>query len=130
MKAKAKDTRLWCDETRLHPLIGHSLPDGAYAVRESCDDLTFRNDEFNRAALPVLEANGVVTLVHPAVRIPEWLPEREQKLAKRHMEIPIWMPTRLARNGGFNDILERLLDLIAEKMRHTRANRGGRAARH
>jgi hypothetical protein len=116
-KAKIKDSRLWCGEERLHPLIGHSLPDGAEAIRQTTDDLAFRNEDFSRAALPVLEAVGAIILVHPAIRIPEWLPEREQKLAKRHPHIPIWMPTRAGSGGKLHDYFARLLDVIEEALR-------------
>jgi hypothetical protein len=118
MKAKVNDTRLWCGETRLHPLIGLELALGACWLREFSGHLRFRNEHFSRVALPLLEHGGWVVLVRPVEGIPTWLDKREHNLAKRHLDIPIWMPSlktcETKGKGDLNCIFECLVAATEE----------------
>jgi hypothetical protein len=42
----------------------------------------------------VLQRLGLAVLIDPHKRLPDWLGNRERKLAKRGGMRPIWMPTK------------------------------------
>jgi hypothetical protein len=87
------DLRRRLDGIRLHPLIGHSLINGGRRFLDDHPNCAKTRWDFARSAIPVMQRAGVTVLVDPKVEIPDWLPDAEQKLARRGNERPIWMPT-------------------------------------
>jgi hypothetical protein len=64
----------------------------ATSARRGYPDHQISQAELSRVALPILEDLGLVKLINPADPLPEWLRERERKVAMRGGRKPIWMP--------------------------------------
>jgi hypothetical protein len=70
-----EDTRRLCDGIRIHPYLGEVLAAAGNAFREN---LRFRNDQFNRVAIPFLENAGLIVKIDPHQPLPAGLPQREK----------------------------------------------------
>ena len=88
------DTRRYLDGVRMHEYLGYILMEGRNHLLRRYPDQRMSRADFSRAALPVLKELGLVVLIDPVDSLPEWLTERERKLAMRGDQKPIWMPTR------------------------------------
>ncbi|QDM16065.1 hypothetical protein FNL56_09365 [Tardiphaga sp. vice304] len=86
------DARRFSDGVRLHPFVGYQLNDGWQDFRRNHPYCKTTPAEFAKSAIPVLQRLGLITLIDPAVEIPEWLNDRDAELARRGGKLPIWMP--------------------------------------
>jgi hypothetical protein len=77
----------------MHPYVGVVLRYGRGDLLLRFPRCAISQAEFSRAALPVLKRLGRVALIDPRKPLPDWLRDRERKLAKRGGMLPIWMPT-------------------------------------
>jgi hypothetical protein len=92
-KQAPKDTRRFSDGVRIHQYVGVVLKFGRDDLLRRFPDCSISQAEFSSAALPVLKRLGRVALIDPRKPLPDWLRDRERKLAKRGGMLPIWMPT-------------------------------------
>src|SRR5688572_20669880 len=101
METEMNDTRRFCDGSRLHPYLGGMLASGARMLRDRHPKLKFMNDEYNRAAIPLLDQERLILKFDARSELPDWLPEELKELVKRQPNIPIWIPD--IRLGWFDD---------------------------
>jgi hypothetical protein len=87
-----KDTRRFCDGERLHPYLGRMLASGAGPLRDKYPELKFLNDDYSRAAIPLLDQARLIIKFDARNKLPDWLPDELTKLVKRQPDIPIWIP--------------------------------------
>src|SRR5690349_398713 len=87
------DTRRFVDGVRMHIYLGYILMAGGDDLLERYPDCRMSRAEFSRAAIPALERLGFIVLVDPQKPLPDWLGDRDRKLARRGGMRPIWMPT-------------------------------------
>jgi hypothetical protein len=87
------DTRRYSDGVRVHEHLGYILMNGGNDLRDRYPDSRVSRAEFSRAAIPVLARLGFITLIDPEKPLPDWLQDRDRKLARRGGMQPIWMPT-------------------------------------
>ncbi|MEY9108193.1 hypothetical protein ABH999_004389 [Bradyrhizobium yuanmingense] len=87
-----KDTRRYCDGIRIHPYLGGMLAAEGRILRERYFPLRILTDEYNRAAIPLLNEAELIQKFDPTKELPDWLPNELKRLIRRHRHIPIWIP--------------------------------------
>jgi hypothetical protein len=87
------DIRRFSDGVRLHPRLGETLAFEAGMFLDEYRDRQISRAEISRSLIPVLERLGYIVLIDPQKPLPNWLRDRERKLARRGGMKPIWMPT-------------------------------------
>jgi hypothetical protein len=79
----------------------------------------FRNDQFNRVALPLLEAAKLIVKIDPRQHVPAEILQWEQKLIRKQMDVPI----RLFDIKFYRDRQdpEQITDFLARSLRQLEA---------
>jgi hypothetical protein len=66
------------------------LSSASNLMSQKCE-LKFRNDQFNRVALPLLEATQLIVKIDPRQQVPAEILQWEHKLIRKQMDVPIWL---------------------------------------
>jgi len=104
------DTRRFSDGVRLHPDVAVVLEYGYMILRGRYTESAISRAEFMREAISILHRLKVIALVDPSIEVPDWLNDRDKRLARRGAVLPIWMGVYTAdldpsiRNSVVSDI--------------------------
>lgn len=85
------DTRRFSDGVRLHRYVAVVLHYGYMNLRDRYPESEISVAEFMREAIPILHRLKVIALVDPSKEVPDWLDDRDKRLARRGGQLPIWM---------------------------------------
>lgn len=108
------DLRRYLDGIRLHPSVGYMLINGWRYLVSRYPNCTKTRWEFARSAVPILQRAGLIELVDPSIKVPDWLFEREIKLVRRGKMKPIWMLTHTFIRAYSTSVEVWMTDLVAE----------------